>query len=144
VRFRCLAVRIVADEYLDLYILGVAALTFTILGFTGVADVRLLSSVTLAVLAVLAVLASSRIRSRRLVVNIARAQRSDPLAVLRTGFPDDLEIRRGSASRLLMIGVSMARTVQAESLTGLHRVLRSGGKVRVLVIDPNEVVAVLW
>jgi hypothetical protein len=34
------AIRIVSDEYLDLYILAVAALTFTILGFVGIVDRR--------------------------------------------------------------------------------------------------------
>ena len=42
-----LAVRVVSDEYLDLYILALAALTFTILGVVGVADIKVLASVIL-------------------------------------------------------------------------------------------------
>jgi hypothetical protein len=138
-RVRRLAVRIVTDEYLDLYVLGVSALTFTILGVAGFADVKVLASVTLALLAVLAF---SQIRSRRHIADIAGAQRSEPLAFFRTDFPDELESMRGSASSLLLIGVSMTRTVQAGSMTGLKQMLRSGGKVRVLVLDPTEEVLV--
>ena len=129
------AVRIVSDEYLDLYILAVAALTFTILGFVGIADAKVLASVTLALLALLAY---SQIRSRRHVADIAAGQRSDPLSIFQTVFPGELETRRGSASSLLLIGMTMARTVQGGSLTVLRQVLRSGGKIRVLLIDPTD------
>ena len=134
-QWKRLAFRAISDEYLDLYILGVAALTFTILGFVGVADVKALASVTLALLAVLAY---SQIRTRRHVAEIARAQRSDPLSVFETKFPDDLEGRRGSASSILLIGLSMTRTVQGGSLTVLRQMLTSGGKIRVLVVDPTD------
>ena len=125
-----LAIRIVSDEYLDLYILGLAALTFTILGIVGVADIKVLASATLALLAVLAY---SQIRSRRHVADIARSQHSDPLSLFQTEFPGGLEARRGSASSLLLIGISMTRTVQGGSLTVLRQMLRSGGKIRVLL-----------
>ena len=130
-----LAVRIVSDEYLDLYILAVAALTFTILGFTGIVDTKVLVSVTLALLAILAY---SQIRSRRQVADIAAGQRSDPLSIFQAEFPAGLETRRGSASSLLLIGMTMSRTVQGGSLTVLRQVLRSGGKIRVLLIDPTD------
>jgi hypothetical protein len=77
-RVKLLAVRIISDEYLDLYILAAAALTFTVLGAVGVADIKVLASV---ILALLAVLAYSQIRSRRHVADIAKAQRSDPLSI---------------------------------------------------------------
>ncbi len=128
-------VRVVSDEYLDLYILGLAALTFTILGVVGIASIKVLASVTLAFLAVLAY---SQIRSRRQVTEIARAQRSDPLSIFRSEFPDDLENRRASASSLLLIGMSMTRTVQGGSLTVLRQMLRSGGRIRVLLLDPTD------
>jgi len=47
-----------------LCVLGVAALTFTVVGLAGVAHGNVLASVTLALLAILAV---SRVRSRRRV-----------------------------------------------------------------------------
>jgi hypothetical protein len=127
-----LAVRVVSDEYLDLYVLAVAALTFTILGVVGVAGIRVLASVTLALLAVLAY---SQIRSRRHVAEIANAQRSDPLSIFRTDFPDDLDGRRGSASNLLVIGMSMGRMARGGSL---RQMLRAGGRARVLVLDPTN------
>ena len=61
-RALCAAARLVTDENLDLYVLAGAALTFTVLGFTGVSNVSVLTS---AVLVLLATLALSRIRSRR-------------------------------------------------------------------------------
>lgn len=130
-----MARRIVSDEYLDLYILGFAALIFTVLGFVGVASINVLTSVTLALLAVLAY---SQIRSRRNLGELARSQRSDPWSVFQTDFAADVESRRGSASSLLLIGMSMARTVQAGSLTVLRQMLASGGKMRVLVVDPTD------
>jgi hypothetical protein len=50
----------------------------------------------------------------------------------------DIDDRRAAAASLLLIGVSMSRTVQGGSLTGLRRVLESGGKIRVLLVDPTE------
>lgn len=134
-RVKRFAIRVVSDEYLDLYILALAALTFTILGFVGIADIKVLASV---ILALLAILAFSQIRSRRHIADIAAGQRSDPLSIFQTRFPADLETRRGSASSLLLIGMTMTRTVQGGSLTVLRQVLRSGGKIRVLLINPTD------
>jgi Domain of unknown function (DUF5919) len=134
-RVKRFAIRVVSDEYLDLYLLAFAALTFTILGFVGIADIKVLASV---ILALLAILAFSQIRSRRHVADIAAGQRFDPLSIFQTGFPGDLETRRGSASSLLLIGMTMTRTVQGGSLTVLRQVLRSGGKIRVLLTDPTD------
>jgi len=61
-RAKGLAIRIVSDEYLDLYLLAGPALAFTVLGFVGVVSIGVLASATLALLAVLAY---SQIRSRR-------------------------------------------------------------------------------
>jgi hypothetical protein len=126
---------VVTNEYLDLYILAVAALAFTILGIVGVASLKVLAS---AILALLAVLAYSQIRSRQHVADIARSQRSDPLSVFHAEFPDELEARRGRASSLLLIGMSGTRAVQSGSLTVLRQMLGSGGSIRVLVLDPTD------
>jgi len=126
---------VVTNEYLDLYILAVAALAFTILGIVGVASLKVLAS---AILALLAVLAYSQIRSRQHVAEIVRGQRSDPPSAFHAGFPEELEARRGSASCLLLIGMSMTRAVQSGSLTVLRQMLSSGGRVRVLVLDPTD------
>jgi hypothetical protein len=101
----------------------------------GIADMKLLASV---ILALLAVLAYSQIRSRRHVAEIAAAQSSDPLSIFNTEFPDDVDRRRGSAQSLLLIGMSMTRTVQGGSLTVLRQSLGSGGKIRVLLMDPTD------
>lgn len=132
---RRVARRIVTDEYLDLYVLGGTALVFTVLGVTGISDAKVLSSV---ILALLAFLALSQIRSRRHLLDIAKAQRSDPFSLFRASFPDELVSLRATASSLTLMGVSMARTVQGGSRTELRQMLASGGTMRVLLVDPGN------
>jgi hypothetical protein len=60
------------DDNLDLYLLGLVAGAFTVLGATGISDIKTLSSV---VLALLALLALSQIKSRRLTEQIRSSQR---------------------------------------------------------------------
>jgi hypothetical protein len=134
-RLKRVVYRIVTDEYLDLYILAATALAVAVLGVLGIADVKTLASVTLALLAVLAY---SQIRSRRNVAEIAKAQKSDPLSIFRTTFPEDLISRRATATNLLLIGLTMTRTVQAGSLIDMRQMLRSGGKIRILLVDPTN------
>lgn len=134
-RLKRLVYRIVTDEYLDLYILAATALVVAVLGVLGIADVKTLASVTLALLAVLAY---SQIRTRRNVAEIAKAQKSDPLSIFRTTFPEDLISRRATATNLLLIGLTMTRTVQAGSLIDMRQMLRSGGKIRILLVDPTN------
>jgi Domain of unknown function (DUF5919) len=126
---------IVFDDYLDLYLLATSALVIAILGVVGVADIKVLAS---AILGLLAVLAFSQIRSRHNVSQITKAQKPDPLAIFRRTFPDDLDRRRASASSLLLIGLSMSRTVRGISQDGLRAILNSGGSVRVLLLDPSN------
>jgi len=127
--------RIATDESLDLYILAVAALIFTILGITGIASVTDLTSI---ILALLAVLALSQIRSRRHVTAIANAQHADPLSIFSADFPADLTQRRAAATNLLLIGMTMSRTVQGSARVDMRRVLQRGGKIRVLLLDPTN------
>jgi hypothetical protein len=127
-------VRLVNDDNLDLYLLSVVALAFTLLGATGISDVKTLSSV---VLALLAVLAFSQIRSRRLTEQIRRSDTVSRASLFQPGFPSDIISRRAEAFDILLIGNSMTRTVQ-----GLRRdmlaILDSGGRMRVLVLDPTD------
>src|SRR5689334_14897423 len=99
---------VINDDNLDLYLLATIAMVFTVLGATGVSDIKVLSSV---VLALLAILALSQIRSRRLTEQIRNAQRPDPTALFQRTFPDDFHQRRAGAFDLLLIGLSMTRTV---------------------------------
>ncbi|WP_204076610.1 hypothetical protein [Planotetraspora phitsanulokensis] len=122
------------DENLDLYILVFTALVFTVLGAVNISSTATLSSVTLGALAFLAL---SQIRSRRHVAEIAKSREVDPLAILRSEFPADLVQRRASATQYLFIGVSMARTVQTMR-NDLRRLLLTGTKVRVLLLDPTD------
>jgi hypothetical protein len=124
---------LVGDENLDLYVLALVGLLFTILGVTGVSDVKTLAS---AVLGLLAILAFSQIKSRKLTQRIDRARAGAGVA-LRTDFPPDLLERRASASDILLVGLTKTRTVQGMR-TDLPGILKSGGHVRVLVLDPTN------
>lgn len=125
---------VINDENLDLYLLASIAMVFTVLGATGVSDAKVLSSV---VLALLAILALSQIRSRRLTEQIWNAQRLDPTALFKTAFPSDFTVRRAEAFDLLLIGLSMTRTVQGMR-TEMVSILEKGGRIRVLVLDPTN------
>jgi hypothetical protein len=124
---------IISDESLDLYILAVTALIFTILGISGISSITDLAAV---ILALLAALALSQIRSRRHVAAIANAQHADPLSLFSASFPPGLTEQRALAADLLLIGMTMSRTVQGSSREDLRRVLLRGGRIRVLLLDP--------
>ena len=113
---------VINDDNLDLYLLATIAMVFTVLGATGVSDIKVLSSV---VLALLAILALSQIRSRRLTEQIRNAQRPDPTALFRRTFADDFHQRRAGAFDLLLIGLSMTRTVQVQHTLRLLAELRT-------------------
>jgi hypothetical protein len=134
-RVRQILTRIVTDESLDLYILATTAFIFTILGICGISSVTDLTSI---ILALLAFLALSQIRSRRHVATIANAQHDNPLALFSTSFPADLIERRASAADLLLIGMTMSRTVQGSSREDMARLLRRGGSIRILLLDPSN------
>src|SRR5277367_3663918 len=127
--------RIAADESLDLYTLAVAAFIFTILGITGIFSVTDLTSI---ILALLALLALSQIRSRRHVAAIADAQHANPPSLFSANFPADLIQRRAAATNMLLIGMTMSRTVQGSSREDMRRVLLRGGRIRVLLLDPSN------
>jgi hypothetical protein len=122
----------VSDENLDLYALAVVGLLFTILGVTGLSDVKTLAS---AVLGLLAILAFSQIKTRKLTQRMSRALAG--AVTLRADFPPDLIARRAAASDILLIGRTMTRTVQGLR-TDMPAVLKAGGRVRVLVLDPTD------
>ncbi|MFD6665802.1 hypothetical protein ACFWDK_25975 [Micromonospora chalcea] len=129
-RARSVARAVLGD--LDLYALLVAGCLFTILGATGIADVKTLSSV---VLALLSVMAFSQIRTRR-------SQGSRSLGRLEkiflADFPGSLYQNRDSASQdWLYIGVSGYRTIGAGRLQ-ISRILQRNATVRILLIDYED------
>ncbi|PWK86568.1 hypothetical protein C8D88_105617 [Lentzea atacamensis] len=122
----------VTDDNLDLYLLVVAGFVFTVLGITGLVGLEKLAS---AVLALLAILAISQIKSRKLTQQITRTRTG--AVALRAEFPADLIDRRARASDILLVGLTMTRTVQGMR-TDLPAILKTGGRVRVLVLDPGD------
>ncbi|WP_409490764.1 hypothetical protein [Amycolatopsis sp. cmx-11-12] len=133
-RIRRSLTRVITDDNLDLYVLGTVALAFTVLGATGISDVKTLSSV---VTALLALLAFSQIRSRRLTEQVRDSNRGGPAAFFEPQFPADLISRRAAAFDILLIGHSMTRTVQGMR-SDIRSILEAGGRIRVLVLDPTD------
>jgi len=125
---------VITDDNLDLYVLGAVALVFTVLGATGISDVKTLSSV---VTALLALLAFSQIRSRRLTEQVRDSNRGGPAALFEPEFPADLIARRAAAFDILLIGHSMTRTVQGMR-SDIRSILEAGGRIRVLLLDPTD------
>lgn len=127
-------IRVITDDNLDLYALGAAALVFTVLGITGITDVKTTSAV---VVALLALLAFSQIKSRRAIEQIRAESRGGAAALFAPDFPADLAARRAQARDVLLIGHSISRTVQSMR-SDMVSILNSGGRVRVLVLDPTD------
>ncbi|WP_433021516.1 hypothetical protein [Kribbella sp. CA-294648] len=125
--------RLLTDDNVDLWLLTAAAGVFTVLGIVDVASMSVLSS---AILALLAALAVAQIRSRKLVAEIA-SHRSGAKEVLLRDFPADLIKRRAEADDVLLIGISMARTVQG-ARDDFYRALLRGATIRVLLVDPTD------
>ena len=90
------------------------------------------------ILGLLTVLAFSQIRSRRQIAGIANAQRADPFSLFAAEFPADLIKLRASAADLLLIGITMSRTVQGSSREDMRQTLLHGGRIRVLLLDPTD------
>lgn len=133
-RVRRALVRVISDDNLDLYLLGTVALAFTVLGITGVSDVKTTSAV---VVALLALLAFSQIRSRRLLEQIHAEQRGGASSLFLREFPTDLIRRRAHAHDLLLVGLAMSRTVHGMR-NDMAAILTAGGRIRVLVLDPTD------
>jgi hypothetical protein len=125
---------ILTDENVDLWLLTAAAAVFTILGIVDVASMNVLSST---ILALLAVLAFAQIRSRKLVEQIAVANRSESAVRLTREFPEELGRRRAEATDVLLIGIAMARTIQG-ARDEFYSSLQRGARIRVLVLDPSD------
>jgi hypothetical protein len=117
-------------EQFDLYALAAAAFIFTIMGVTGVADVGTLSSVTLAFLAVLA---TSQVRSRRMISDLASKYPEGKQILFANPCPEMISAR-SHASSILYVGTSMGKTL-SQGRDDFRRILRSGGIVRIMLLD---------
>lgn len=133
-RVRRSLIRVINDDNLDLYLLGTVALVFTVLGITGISDVRTTSAV---VVALLALLAFSQIRSRRLLEQIRNAANGGADAVFSKDFPVEMIRLRERAQDVLLIGDARTRTVQGLQAE-MTAILEAGGRIRVMVVDPTD------
>lgn len=115
---------------LDLYALIIAGILFTILGVSGIADVKDLSSVTLAGLTLLAF---SQARTRRVAL---RSPHGGNLgSVFLTDFPAGLYERRASEkSSYVFVGISGSRTI-GTGRQDFQSMLDRGARLRFLLLD---------
>jgi hypothetical protein len=115
---------------LDLYALIIVGILFTILGVSGIADVKDLSSVTLAGLTLLAF---SQARTRRVAL---RSPHGGNLgSVFLTDFPAGLYERRASEkSSYVFVGISGSRTI-GTGRQDFQSMLDRGARLRFLLLD---------
>ncbi|MGW8685412.1 hypothetical protein ACWGNN_31100 [Streptomyces sp. NPDC055817] len=121
-----------ARRNLDVYVTILAALGTSVLALFDVAPT---GKVTGAILAVLAVLAFSTLATRSAVEDVARGSTSGGTRLL-DDFPADLTERRERSTDIYLIGVSLSRTLET-SYREFERQLSSGGRIRVLLTDPD-------
>ncbi len=114
---------------LDIYAtIGVAILVSVLSALEVVPD----DKVTAVVLAVLAIIAFNLLATREIVAEKS-GRRSPPLY---DDFAPDLIQKRNASTDVYLIGVSLSRTVET-SFPALSRNLRAGGKIRILLADPD-------
>lgn len=127
---------------LDLYIAVAVAVVIAVLGVAGAVDPKVLAAATLAVLAVMATsgLASRhqvddvRTTLERLAANESGKVAADRFLARRL---PALDTEIVTATDIALVGVTLSRTVR-DLLPALDRRLRSGARVRVLLIDTDS------
>lgn len=121
-------------ENLDLMILILAAIFFTITSLTG-ADSNILDPVTVALLGVLAF---SQIRSRTQISELTASSHLERTDLFLWDFPEEYKKSQKRAMKsYLFIGVTMARTLPL-MINHIKRILGQNGRVRILLPDPNN------
>jgi hypothetical protein len=124
-----------SGENTDLWILVIVSVIFTVLGATGVATAQVLSSIVLSLLALLAV---SQIRSRQQIDSLRASSQASRTAILLQEFPADYYLARARATHsYFFAGSTMQRTLPTIR-PDLERILLSGGKVRILLPNPEN------
>ncbi|MGW4285804.1 hypothetical protein ACWEIK_02545 [Streptomyces sp. NPDC004673] len=117
---------------LDVYATIAVALGTSILALIDVAPT---GKIMAAVLAVLAVLAFSALATRTMVEDLARSGAGGGVR-FQSDFPEDLKERRNGSADIYLAGVSLSRTLET-SYRAFESTLSSGGRVRILLTDPD-------
>lgn len=124
-----------SGENLDLWLLFIAALLFTMLGAVGLSSTQVLSSVVLGLLALLAV---SQIRSREAahrILNVCNGRRTE---LFHSEFPDVYyEARKSATHSYSFAGLTMKRTLPTME-ADIVRILSNGGAIKILLPDPDN------
>ncbi|MCK9932049.1 hypothetical protein MXD62_33770 [Frankia sp. Mgl5] len=119
-------------ENIDILLTATVAVS---VGLLSALDIIPENKVDSLILAVLATLSISFLRTRILASQDVRRHRQGVVEFL-SDFPSGLTERRNSSANSLLIGVTLSRTILVSSVS-MARILENGGKIRVLLTDPD-------
>ena len=121
---------VLEGKNVDLYLTILLSIVVSLLSFFNLVSASRVAGLIPAVLAILAV---SALGTR---VAVEDALRSSDRQVFQRDFPPDLVDRRRDSMDTYLVGVSLTRTIEA-SAGAFERGLRNGGRLRVLLADPD-------
>jgi hypothetical protein len=115
----------------DVYVTIVVAITVSVLSFFDIMSTQKISGL---LLAVLAILAYNILATRAAVEDRKDSTKKSPAFF--SDFSSDLIARRATSHDVYIIGVSKSRTIET-SYIDFQRTLRHGGRIRILLADPD-------
>jgi hypothetical protein len=119
-------------ENIDLYLTVAVALVFTVLNVLGLAPSDKISALTLAILALLTIsMLISRHKVEEAVQQMAQPGETQFLEKFPIGFDEDLQ----KCHTILIIGVSLSRTVKTY-FELLQKKIKRGDHIRILMVSP--------
>ena len=119
----------------DIYITMLAATTVGVMSFFNFLPSNQVNGLLLAVLVIISI---NSIRTREAIA----AQSSEHLIEFLSDFPSTLIDQRAKSNNSLLIGVSLSRTIDT-SFGAFERILKQGGKIRIVVANPAADVAAI-
>jgi hypothetical protein len=124
---------IIRGENIDLYLTIPLAIGLTVANTLGRVGDSQIPSLTLMILALVCM---SLLGNRYRLVELTKSTTEGRDEVLLHEFPAEFESRLKQSSDVWMIGVTLGSTIK-EHFTTLERILSRGGRVRVLIRDPD-------
>ncbi len=120
-------------ENIDLYATIVVAIVFVVLDLLGVAPEDWLAPITIAVLAMVTL---TLLISRYHTEDAVQRLRLPAISLFQDRFPEEFELDLLQAESILIVGVSLSRTVKTY-YDMLQAKLARGHHVRILLLDPG-------
>ncbi len=121
-------------ENIDLYLTILVAIGLTLLDLAGFAPQSLVASITLSILALIAI---SLLGNRYKMEQLLEQPHLTGVVALLDEFPPSLGTDIGSAKELWLAGVTLSSTLP-NYFPLLEQMVRSGGKVKALLVQPHS------